>query len=97
MAIGLEDHDAFYRRYVAFYYDDYAQLDRLLPQNAVLLVTDFRPPAAYSPRPMVFDPADIVPGREIYLFSSAQPRITDIHGNYFPVANVYFNAKGGAV
>lgn len=92
MAIGLEDHDAFYRRYVAFY-DDYVQLDRLLPQNAVLLVTDFRPPAAYSPRPMVFDPADVAPGREIYLFSSAQPRITDIHENYFPVANVYFNAE----
>ncbi len=92
MAIGLEDRNAFYRRYVAFY-DDYVQLDRLLPQNAVLLVTDFRPPAAYSPRPMVFDPADVAPGREIYLFSSSEPHITDIPGNYFPVANVYFNAE----
>lgn len=92
MVIGMEDCNAFYRRYVAFYVD-FVQLDRLLPQNAVLLVTDFRPPAAYSPRPMVFDPADVAPGREIYVFSGAEPRITNINGNYFPVANVYFNVE----
>jgi hypothetical protein len=92
MAIGIEDRDAFYRRYVA-YYDDYVQLDRLLPRNAVLLAEKFRPPAAYSPRPMVFDPADIAPGREAFLFSSAQPPVTERYGNFIPDGSVYFNAQ----
>lgn len=92
MAVGLEDPDAFLRRYVAFH-DDFARLDRLLPQNAILLVTDFRPPSVYSPRPMVFDPADIAPGREVFLFSARPPLITDSYGKYVPDAGVYFNAN----
>jgi hypothetical protein len=82
MAFGLEDRAAFYRRYVAFY-DDFAKLDRLLPRNAVLLTTDFRAPAVYAPRPMVFDPRDVPPGREIFLFSNARRE----------GASVYFNPE----
>ena len=84
VAFGLEDRAAFYRRYVAFY-DDYVKLDRLLPRNAVLLARDFRAPAVYAPRPMVFESRDVPPGREIFLFSGTRPQIGD--------ASVYFNAQ----
>jgi hypothetical protein len=92
MATGLEDRDAFYRRYVAFY-DDYVKLDRLLPKHAVLLVPDFRAPAVYAPRAMVFDPADIRPGRQVFLFSSEAPGAGDRYGSYAPTERVYFNAE----
>jgi hypothetical protein len=79
MAFGLEDRSTFYHRHIAFF-DDFAKLDRLLPANAVLLATDTRPPAVYAPRPMVFDPADVPPGREVYIFSGDAPKASDYPG-----------------
>ena len=67
VSLGLE-RDAFFRRYIAFY-DDYAQLDRILPEDAVLLTQDFRLSAVYAPRPIFFDAFDIPSGKQVYLLS----------------------------
>ena len=90
MALGLEDRSAFYRRYVAFF-DDFVKIDRLLPANAVLLATDSRPPAVYAPRPMVFDLADVPPGREIYVFSVGLPNASDYPAPYRLGPEIYAN------
>lgn len=90
MAFGLEDRSAFYRRYVAFF-DDFIKLDRLLPANAVLLATDLRPPAVYAPRPIVFDLADVPPGREVYVFSIGLPNASDYPAAYTLGPEVYAN------
>ncbi len=90
MAFGLEDRSAFYRRYVAFF-DDFTKLDRLLPANAVLLATDGRSPAVYAPRPMVFDLADVPPGREVYVFSVGLPNASDYPAPYRLGAEIYAN------
>jgi hypothetical protein len=90
MAFGLEDRNAFYRRYIAFF-DDFARLDRLLPANAVLLATDTRPPAVYAPRPMVFDLADVPSGREVYIFSTGAPKASDYPANHALGPEIYVN------
>jgi hypothetical protein len=91
MAFGLEDRGTFYRRYIAFF-DDFAKLDGLLPANAVLLATDTRPPAVYAPRPMVFNPADVPPGREVYAFSGVTPNASD-YPDYALGPEVYANPE----
>jgi hypothetical protein len=90
MAFGLEDRDTFYRRYVAFY-DDFTKLDHILPPNAVLLAPDFRGPAVYAPRPMVFDPADVPRGGDVYLFSADVPEMSDYPASYVIGSEVYVN------
>ena len=90
MTFGLEDRSAFAHRYVAFF-DDFTKLDRLLPANAVLLATDSRPPAVYAPRPMVFDLADVPPGREVYVFSVGLPNAADYPAPYALGSEVYAN------
>jgi hypothetical protein len=90
MAFGLEDRNAFARRYVAFF-DDFVALDRLLPPNAVLLATDSRPPAVYAPRPMVFDLADVPSGREVYVFSVGLPNASDYPASYRLGPDIYAN------
>ena len=90
MAFGLEDRSAFYRRYVAFF-DDFQRLDRLLPANAVLLVPDGRMPAVYAPRPVVFDLADVPPGREAYVFSVGLPSASDYPAPYALGPEIYAN------
>src|SRR5262249_52492071 len=61
VSLGLAKR-AFYQRYVAFY-SDFLELDRLLSKDTVILVKDFRLGAAYAPRPVFFDTADLPPGR----------------------------------
>ncbi len=90
MGFGFEERSAFARRYVAFF-DDFAKLDRLLPADAVLLATDSRPPAVYAPRPMVFDLADVPPGREVYVFSLGLPDASDYPAPYTLGPEVYAN------
>lgn len=46
---------------------DYRQLDQLLPSNAVLFRPVGRFTAAYAPRPVLMDVADIPPEREVFL------------------------------
>jgi len=54
----------FCREFVAFF-DDYRKLEEILPKDAALYVPDFRAPAVYSPRPMVFDSRDIPRNRTV--------------------------------
>lgn len=92
MAFGIEDKSAFYRRYVA-YFDDFEKLDRLLPENAVLLSLDGRPPAVYAPRPVVFNLADLPQGREAYVFSIDPPNLSDFPPPYALGQEVYANPQ----
>jgi hypothetical protein len=68
VSLGLEKA-AFYGRYVAFY-ADYIRLDKLLSNDTVLLVQDFRLDAVYAPRPVFFDRADLPPGKPVVLFAT---------------------------
>jgi len=72
VAVSLgQEKTAFYERYVAFY-ADYVKLDQILPKGTVLLVQDFRLDAAYAPRPVFFDYADLPPGKQAVLFARAE-------------------------
>jgi hypothetical protein len=64
-----QEKAAFYGRYVAFY-SDFVKLDHLLPTDAVLFVQDFRLDAAYAPRPVYFDRADLPKEKQVFLFAS---------------------------
>jgi hypothetical protein len=68
VSFGLE-RDAFYDRYVAFY-EDFVNLDRLLPKDTVMLVQDYRLPSVYAPRPVFFDRSDLPPAKKVVLLSS---------------------------
>ena len=65
---GLEEKSDFYERYVAFY-ADYVKLARLLSKDTVLLVPGIRLSAAYAPKPIFFDAADLPPGKQTVLFA----------------------------
>jgi hypothetical protein len=93
VSLGLE-RTAFYDRYVAFY-EDYVKLDRLLPKDAVLLAQDFWVSAAYAPRPIFFDSADLPPGKQAVLFgpSGSLPAIRSSLGPYRPGSLMYENAR----
>ena len=68
VSLGLEKA-AFYERDVAFY-ADYIKLDQLLPKDTVLFVQGFRLDAAFAPRPVFFDRADLPQGKRVVLFAS---------------------------
>ena len=65
-ALGLEDGTTFLRRHIALI-DDFQRLDSLLPRDAVLIAPGMRVAAAYAPRPLLFDPADLPSDRPAYL------------------------------
>ena len=67
-ALELADRTAFLRRHIALF-DDFQRLNSLLPPNAVLVAPGMRAAASYAPRPFLFDPADLPPGRPAYLLS----------------------------
>lgn len=71
-ALELADRTAFLRRHIALY-DDFRQLDSILPPNAVLIAPGMRAAASYAPRPMLFDPADLPLDRPAYLLGTAGP------------------------
>jgi hypothetical protein len=93
ISLGLEG-TAFYERYVAFY-ADYVQLDRLLPKDTVLLVQGFRISAAYAPRPVFFDLADLPRGKGIILFASPERArmASSTFGGYKADSVLYENAQ----
>jgi hypothetical protein len=63
---------SYYKNYTALY-DDYVVLDKLLPSNAVVLVSGIRMNSIYSPRPVVFHIADLPTGKPVYLLCSSNP------------------------
>jgi hypothetical protein len=70
VSLGLEN-TAFYERHVAFY-SDYLALDKLLPKDATILVTDFIIDSVYMPRPVVFDSRDLPQHRPVFWFALAE-------------------------
>jgi hypothetical protein len=72
VVLGLQEKEEFYSRYLAFY-QDFRELDRLLPPDAVLLVQGSRVDSVYAPRAVFFDPKDIPAGRPTYLFRANLP------------------------
>ena len=66
--IGLQSREAFLEQYVAFT-ADFRRLDRILPPDAVLYVTNSRLPSYYAPRPVFFTVEDLPPGRPVYRFT----------------------------
>lgn len=70
VSLGLQSKSEFCERYVAFY-GDYQKLDRILPKDAVLLVTDFRLSSVYAPRPIYMDTADLPQSKEAFLFANS--------------------------
>jgi len=93
VSLGVE-RAAFYDRYVAFY-DDYIKLDRLLSSDTVLLAQDFRVSAAYAPRPIFFDAADLPSERQAVLFgpSGSLPAVRSSLGRYRPGTLIYENER----
>ncbi|MGK2859770.1 MAG: hypothetical protein ACSLFQ_21440 [Thermoanaerobaculia bacterium] len=92
---GLESRESYLRRYVAFY-DDFVQLDRLLPADAVL-VPDKQIAAVYAPR-LVVSAFDLPAGRPAYTFVGIQDVARErsianrIAGpSHLPGASVYEN------
>lgn len=70
VALGQEK-SSFYQRYIAFYVD-YLALDKLLPEDGVILVSDFRLDSVYMPRPVFFDAADLPRRKPVVWFASPQ-------------------------
>jgi hypothetical protein len=65
---GIESRDSFLRQYVPFT-EDFRDLNRILPANAVLYVVNSRLPAYYAPRPVVFTLEDYRGGGPLYRFT----------------------------
>jgi len=91
VAFGLET-TAFYQRAIAFY-ADYVALDRLLGSDTVLLSREFRLSAAYAPRPIFFDVADLPRDRKVVLFTSPQALPETALGRYRLGDAVYENPQ----
>jgi hypothetical protein len=81
VSLGLEKR-AFYERYIAFF-KDYLQLNELLSKDTVILmVGDLRFSAAYAPRPVFLDPADLPEGKRIVLFEVPDSDLEISLGHY---------------
>jgi len=66
VALGVESREAFGRARVAAY-EDYRELDRILPADATLYWSAYRINAAYAPRPVYLHAKDIPAGAAPYV------------------------------
>jgi hypothetical protein len=67
VTLGKSTRGDFLKRYVAFT-DDFRELDKILPSDAVLYVPNDRSPAVYAPRPVIFTLADWERRTAVYMF-----------------------------
>lgn len=74
--LGLTTRNSFMDKYVAFW-SDFQILDRILPNDAVLYVTDARPPSFYAPRPVIFTLKDAEQDRPLYRFTVGEDEAQD--------------------
>jgi hypothetical protein len=72
IALGIGDLDAYYRSYIALY-DDFRELDRILPHDAVLLARN-RLPSIYFPRPVYWHHADLPADRPAFAILGTSER-----------------------
>ncbi|MEQ9411651.1 MAG: hypothetical protein RIK87_28310 [Fuerstiella sp.] len=66
--VGMMSRDDFHRRYIAFY-DDFQQLNSLLPPDAEILTAGVRPDSIYFPRKIYVNRMDVTGGHPVYLFA----------------------------
>ena len=96
VALGLQPAENFYRQHVALY-DDFKALDRLLPDDAVILDgLGYRIGAAYSPRPVFMVAADLPRGRPVYLLANepeSPETARNAHPGYLVGETVYVNRR----
>ena len=69
--IGITPERQHYQRYVAFY-DDFRNVDELLPRDAVLLTVGVRPNSIYFPREILPQRSPIPTNRPIFAFTCNQ-------------------------
>jgi hypothetical protein len=94
--LGLQSSESFLRLHTA-YRTDFSRLDELLPADAVLLVAPaIELDAVYAPRAIVFDAADIPPGRPVFLFAVGDEEAAPPSG-YTAGEAVYSNERATAV
>jgi hypothetical protein len=80
VAAGFQPRADFCERYVALY-RDFVALDRMLPNDAVLLI-DLRAGSVYAPRPAFTDAADLPRGRPAFLLYDVSEPPAMGHGPY---------------
>lgn len=73
VALGLEDEQRYYQRFIPLY-ADFQELDRILPEDSVLMARD-RLPLLYFPRPVYLHHRDLPAGRRVFtlLGTSSRP------------------------
>lgn len=97
LPFGLESKADFYRRYVPFE-RDFVQLDRLLPQNALLLAVPYALDSIYAPRAIYYHVLDVPPDKPAYLLtyvpngSNRENAAIDLHSRFTPDRLLYENA-----
>ena len=69
IALGVGDEDEYYRSFIALY-DDFRELDRILPEDSVLFVRD-RLPLVYFPRAVYMDYRDLPEDRRAFALLAA--------------------------
>ena len=78
VVFGIQNKKSYYRKYIAFY-DDFVNIDRILPEDCVLLFP-WHGPVAYSPRFPVVDHRDIPADKRAYLIIWEKKRVQDASG-----------------
>ncbi|MEC4986769.1 MAG: hypothetical protein SAJ37_15560, partial [Oscillatoria sp. PMC 1068.18] len=66
VSLGLQNKSEFYLDKIALY-EDYQNLDRILPPNAALLIDGIRINSVYSSRPVYLNLVDVPPDKSLFL------------------------------
>jgi hypothetical protein len=91
VALGLEGKSDFCDRYVSFY-RDYSDLDRILPKDAVLVMSGMvRLNTVYAPRPVYFRAGDIPDTSQVFLFQVNVEDTSAVKG-FRPAREIYRNS-----
>ena len=93
--LGIISRDSFLHQYVAFA-DDFKTLDRILPANAVLYITNSRAPSYYAPRPVIYTLEDLKGQWPLYRFAVGADAST-VESPFYCVETVYKNLSAVSV
>lgn len=96
VVLGSQSMGSYAERYLAFY-QDFVELDRLLPADAVLLVHGVRLDAVYAPRAVYFDHADVPYDRPVYFFVAGKEDAADVGAEFAVGRLVYLNPTATAI
>ncbi len=91
VTLGLKNTEDFYTKYVAFY-QDYQQLNQLLPNEAAILPQGVRINSVYAPRDIYLNHEDIPPQLPVFLFQVNQ-ELSNVPQGYELGTLVYENKQ----